>query len=355
MNTKKEANLKKYTEIESQKIPVINVGKFFEGDLNQLKELSNQVKQAQEEVGFYYLVGHGVSSAIIRSTFEVIAQFFSLPENKKNALKVNEHQIGYIPPKSSLLKSSGIENNTKLDTNEAFQLMRDRFPHDKKVSKGIRFNGLNQWPSNELLPNFRSIMTEYHDNMSKLGWRMLPIYSLALELEKNHLYQYFRDPHFINRNAHYTPSNVEDNQFGLAAHSDHGFITFLPLSNEPGLEVKTQSGKWMAVPYLQDAMFINTGEFLSRWTNGKFIATPHRVVIPKADRYAITFFYNPSDETVNTVFSSCLNNKSKLLYEPTTFLQYLKEYAEGNYLHQAKFAKRQNAASYKEATRLPEK
>ncbi|MDG2312583.1 MAG: 2-oxoglutarate and iron-dependent oxygenase domain-containing protein [Alphaproteobacteria bacterium] len=347
--------IKKQPKLQNQKIPVIDVGAFIGGDLSQLEELASQVRQAQEKVGYYYLVGHGVNSDLIKRTFEVIAQFFNLPENEKNSLKINEHQIGYIPPKSSLLKTSGIENNTKLDTNEAFQLMRDRFPHDKKVTNGVRFNGLNQWPSDELLPNFRSVMAEYHENMSQLGWCMLPIYSVALELEKNHLYQYFRDPHFINRNAHYTPSYGENNQFGLAAHSDHGFITFLPLSSEPGLEVKTQSGDWMAVPHLHNAMFINTGEFLSRWTNGRFIATPHRVVIPKAHRYAITFFYNPSDETINKVFPSCVNNKGKLLYEPTTFLQYLKEYAEGNYLHQAEFAKRQNAASYKEASRLPDK
>ena len=337
--------IKKQAKLEQQKIPVIDVSKFVDGDFSELEGLALQVRQAQEKVGYYYLIGHGINSDLIKRTFEEITQFFNLPENEKNSLKINEHQIGYIPPKSSLLKTSGIENNTKLDTNEAFQLMRDRFPHDKKVTDRIRFNGLNQWPPSELLPNFRRVMTEYHDNMCRLGWRMLPIYSVALELEKNHLYQYFRDPHFINRNAHYTPSNVEENQFGLAAHSDHGFITFLPISNEPGLEVKTQSGEWMAVPHLQDAIFINTGEFLSRWTNGRFIATPHRVVIPKAHRYAITFFYNPSDETINTVFPSCLNNKGKLLYEPKTFLQYLKEYAEGNYLHQAEFAKRQNAAS----------
>ena len=72
--------------------------------------------------------------------------------------------------------------------------------------------------------------------------------------------------------------------------------------------------------------------------------TPHRVVVPQRDRYTITFFYNPSDETVNTPFSTCLDADNPLRFEPTTFIQYLKDYAEGNYLHQAEYAKRQNAA-----------
>ena len=104
------------------------------------------------------------------------------------------------------------------------------------------------------------------------------------------------------------------------------------------------SGDWIAAPHVPGAMLVNTGEFLNRWTNGRFIATPHRVLVPQRDRYTITFFYNPSDETVNTPFSTCVDEDHPARFEPTTFIQYLKDYAEGNYLHQAEFAKRQNAA-----------
>ena len=114
-----------------------------------------------------------------------------------------------------------------------------------------------------------------------------------------------------------------------------------------GLEVKTQEGEWIEVPHLPEAMLINTGEFLSRWTNGKFIATPHRVLIPKTDRYAITFFYNPSDETINEPFETCISRSEPTAYKPTSFINYLKDYAEGNYLHQAEFAKRQRSTKVK--------
>ena len=327
-------------------IPIFDATACFNGDPGALQTLAGQVRHAQEEIGFYYLTGHGVAQDLIDRTFDAIAAFFALPEDEKIALKVNEHQIGYIPPKASLLKTSVVakDTNTKRDTNEAFQLMRDLTPHDPKIVEGIRFYGLNQWPDAALVPGMRATMAEYHDVMSRLGWRMLPVYSVALGLEANHLYQYFRDPHFLNRNAHYAPGTPEDNQFGLGPHSDHGFVTFLPLSEVPGLEVKTQSGEWIAAPHVPGAMLINTGEFLNLWTNGRFIATPHRVLVPQRDRYTITFFYNPSDETVNTPFSTCVDANNPARFEPTTFIQYLKDYAEGNYLHQAEFAKRQNAA-----------
>jgi isopenicillin N synthase-like dioxygenase len=325
-------------------IPIFDATAAFDGEPGALEALASQVRHAQEDIGFYYLSGHGVPQDLIGRTFDAVAGFFALPDDEKAALKVDEHQLGYIPPKASLLKTSGIENNTKLDTNEAFQLMRDRSPHDPKVAAGIRFNGLNQWPDTGRVPGLRETMAEYHDVMSQLGWRMLPVYSLALGLEANHLFQYFRDPHFINRNAHYAPGAAEDNQFGLAPHSDHGFVTFLPLSEVPGLEVKTQGGDWIPAPYVPGAMLVNTGEFLDRWTNGRFIATPHRVLVPQRDRYTITFFYNPSDETVNAPFATCVDAENPVRFEPTTFIQYLKDYAEGNYLHQAEYAKRHDAA-----------
>ena len=323
------------------KIPIIDASEYFSGKKGSLESLAEQVKTAQEQIGFYYLVGHDVSSDLINKTFKSVSRFFALPKEVKETRKVNEHQIVYIPPKASLVKTSGIAHNTKLDTNEAYQLMRDRVPSDPKVANNERFYGMNQWPQSRLIEGFRKTMTEYHDTMSKLGWKMLPVYSVSLGMDKNYLFQFFREPHFINRNAHYAPSQADENQFGLAPHSDHGFITFLPLSDVPGLEVKTQEGKWIEVPHLPEAMLINTGEFLSRWTNGKFIATPHRVLIPKTDRYAITFFYNPSDDTINEPFETCISKSVSTAYKPTSFINYLKEYAEGNYLHQAEFAKRQ--------------
>ena len=198
-------------------IPIFDATACFNGDPGALQTLADQVRHAQEEIGFYYLTGHGVAQDLIGRTFDAIAAFFALPEDEKFALKVNEHQIGYIPPKASLLKTSVVakDTNTKRDTNEAFQLMRDLTPHDPKIVEGIRFYGLNQWPDTALVPGMRAIMAEYHDVMSRLGWRMLPVYSVALGLEANHLYQYFRDPHFLNRNAHYAPGTPEDNQFGL--------------------------------------------------------------------------------------------------------------------------------------------
>ena len=70
-----------------------------------------------------------------------------------------------------------------------------------------------------------------------------------------------------------------------------GFLTLLPVVDVPGLQIRKTSGDWLPVPHIEGAILVNTGEFLNRWTNGQFMATPHRVLPPSIDRYSIAFFY----------------------------------------------------------------
>ena len=46
----------------------------------------------------------------------------------------------------------------------------------------------------------------------------------------------------------------------------------------PGLAFRTQTGDWIDVPTVPDAFIVNGGQLLLRWTNDRFLATPHRAV-----------------------------------------------------------------------------
>ena len=327
-------------------IPIYDVGPYLAGEDGALDALAAQVRYAQEEIGFYYIINHGVPQSLIDDTFAAVTRYFALPAEEKLTLKVDHHQIGYIPPKASILKTSGIEDNKKPDTNEAFQLVHDRTPNDPKVIEGRRFSSLNKWPDEALVPGFRAQMLAYHAAMRALGWEFLAVYARALDLPADWFHPYFADdPHYINRNAHYAPVETEEGQYGLAAHSDHGFMTFLPMQQVPGLEIKTQDGRWIAAPFVPGAMLVNTGEFLNRWSNERFLATPHRVLAPAADRYAITFFYGPCDEARMVPPETCVGPDNPPKFEPVTFLEYMIAYSEGNYLHQAAYARAQAAAA----------
>jgi isopenicillin N synthase-like dioxygenase len=94
------------------------------------------------------------------------------------------------------------------------------------------------------------------------------------------------------------------------------------------------SGKWIEVEPVRGAMVVNTGEFFNRWTNGRFIATPHRVVPPKKDRYALTFFFNANDETVAEPLPTCMPGRARSRStKPMSFHDFFVTYMDGNYIY----------------------
>jgi isopenicillin N synthase-like dioxygenase len=323
-----------------EEIPILDLGPYLAGEAGARETLVAELRHAQENIGFYFIVNHGVPQKLFDRCFAELANFFALPFEEKIKLKFDEHMIGYIPPKSTVYETSTINKNTKKDQNETILIGVEYAADHPRYREGRRFRVPNRWPAD--MPSFRDTMIEYQQTMMGLGWQLLPLYALALDKPADYFNPFFEnDPHCIGRNSHYPVVDLEENQFGIAPHSDHGFITLLPLSDVPGLEILTQSGKWIPAPHIPGAILVNTGEFLNRWTNGRFIATPHRVVSPARDRYAITFFYSPCDEAVAEPLDSCVSPDNPAQYDPMSFIDYLAFYSDGNFLHE----KRKRAAS----------
>ena len=85
----------------------------------------------------------------------------------------------------------------------------------------------------------------------------------------------------------------------LDAHKDLSTITLLSQDSLGGLEVWDEDkGTYTAVPVLEDALLINAGLFLEKWTGGLIEATPHRVCnVPGGrSRWIIVFFTLPDHD-----------------------------------------------------------
>lgn len=92
----------------------------------------------------------------------------------------------------------------------------------------------------------------------------------------------------------------EKNITRCGAHCDYGTFTLLSQDSEGGLEVKLPgTHKWARVGHLPGAILINTGEILSMWSQERYPALEHRVVIPQQEnlrtrgRHSIAFFCHP--------------------------------------------------------------
>jgi isopenicillin N synthase-like dioxygenase len=314
-------------------IPVLDTSRYFAGDTDELIRLGGELRHAFENVGFYYLRGHGVSRSLIDAMFRECERFHAQPMERKVALRINEHTIGYMAMGGSIARSSKVNNNTKPSVNEAFFLRRERTADDPDVIAGKRFRGLNQWPAD--LPGFRDTALAYMGAMEQLGKKLVRIYAVALDLPPDYFDPMFELPNMIQRFTHYPPRpSYEDNEFSIAPHTDSGFMTLLAPSAVPGLSIRLPDGTWFEAPSDPDAFIVNGGDILRRWTNDRFLSTPHRAINASGRaRYAIPFFFDTNPDTVIGCLPTCQSPDNPAKYEPITYDDYALWYAMRNYVH----------------------
>ena len=81
--------------------------------------------------------------------------------------------------------------------------------------------------------------------------------------------------------------------------------------------------KWHDVPFNKNSFIVNTGLGLQYLTNGKFMATNHRVLFNNAKRISIPFFFEPSyDFHLNP---NLLKIKNKPLYKIDNYEIFLEQ------------------------------
>ena len=311
-------------------IPVIDLGPYLAARQGAFGATARELGQALEDVGFFVIVNHGVPQALIDRTFAEARRFHAQPMEAKLALRMNEHNNGYMMLGRYAVWTSDVNANDKPDLNEAFFVKRERGPDDPLVRAGRRFAGPNQWP--EDLPGFREAVLTYTDTVDALGRALLPLCAAALALPADAFDAAFAESQFSFRLTHYPPVAAEANQFGIAPHTDANFLTFLAQSEVPGLQVRMPDGDWVDVPYVPGSFAVNSGDMMQRWTNHRFKSTPHRALPPVGrPRYAIPYFMGPHLDTEIACLPTCQGPEAPPRDPPITYAAYLDWWYDANY------------------------
>jgi isopenicillin N synthase-like dioxygenase len=107
-----------------------------------------------------------------------------------------------------------------------------------------RFRSANRWPAG--MPGFREPIVAYCDTMEQLVRKLVRLYACALRLPLAYFDQPFEEPQYKLRMTHYPyRTDLADDEFGIAPHTDTSFLTLLAPNDVPGLSIRTQSGKWI--------------------------------------------------------------------------------------------------------------
>ncbi|HQS18073.1 2-oxoglutarate and iron-dependent oxygenase domain-containing protein [Reyranella sp.] len=312
-------------------IPIIDVGPCLAGEPGAIERASRELRAALTEIGFYFVVNHGVPPDLIRNTFDQAARFHALPLDRKMDVRIDKHNVGYLPIRGDTLRTSTVQTVTKPNLNEAFFVARDLPADHPDVVADRRFRSANRWPSD--LPGFREAVVDYCNTLERLVGSLMPLYARALGLPATYFDAAFAEPQYKLRMTHYpNQPALADDEFGIAPHTDTSFLTLLAPNDVSGLSIRGRDGRWIEAPVLPDAYLVHGGQLLQRWTNDVCLATPHRAVNRSGgERYALAFFCDNAIDWPIAAVPTTVGPDRPPKYPTTWYTDYMVEYQKRTY------------------------
>lgn len=307
-----------------EQIPVIDFAPFLHGSAADRKAVARKIGEACRNIGFFYLINHGVPPALTEQTFAEARRFFALPLEKKREIAIEKSPChrGYFGLGGENLDPK--KQRYAGDLKEGIKIGRDLAADHPLVRAGTPLHGPDQWPAN--LPGWREVMQDSYDALVRLGRELMHAFALALELPEHHFDRWLTGPMATLGPLHYPPheGRISESRLGAGAHTDFGCLTILAQDPVGGLQVRNSAGEWIDAPYVAGSFVVNIGDMMERWTNGIFSSTVHRVINSSGkDRYSLPFFFDPDFNADLTCLQTCWGPDRPARYPPTTGGQHL--------------------------------
>ncbi|CAH0027516.1 unnamed protein product [Clonostachys rhizophaga] len=304
-------------------IPTIDLTNIDSPSLELRQAIAKEMYTACHDVGFFYVVNHGIPQSVIDDAFKLLKRFFALERDIKMDAHVQKNPAirGYEP-----MGETKLDPRTRGDVKEAFTMgdcplepEQDYVGKTGQPPPSHLKRPQNIWPSEA--PWWREGLYQYYNHVLPLAMKLVKLFALGLGLPEDELDQYFKFPITGMRPLYYPPTPVDnDNKdvtnVGLGAHSDFDWLTLVLQDSVPALEVLNQSGQWVSAPPTPGTLVCNVGQFLERQTNGLFPATVHRVRnLTGLERYSLPFFLTMDVDAEVDVLECCQREGEEKQYE----------------------------------------
>jgi isopenicillin N synthase-like dioxygenase len=274
------------------------------------------------------VTGHQVPRERAAEMRSVLRRFFALPDAVKRPYAVSVNGRGWLPPGA---EANGYAEGTETppDLKESYTFGADQPTGDPDVD--AYWFAPNVFPDE--VPELRAVVVDYLARMRALADELLRLCAAALGVDHDFFTRHTgHATHTLNVNW-YPPVAIagapEPGQFRIGPHTDFGTVTIL--DREPGrggLQVWNADDGWQDAPYDPDALTINIGDLLARWTGGRWLSNRHRVLPPQAeapdeDLVSLVYFYEADHDTVVHSLKPPIGRPND--YEPVTSAAFLRE------------------------------
>jgi len=243
-----------YTElsrIDIPRLPIIDLSLFDAGDPWR-DHVAAQVDWAASTFGFFYVVGHGIETPLVDALMESSRRYF-----RRN------------------LEASRPQSEVPADVDGTY-------------------------PD---LPDVSETVGDYTAAVTGLGHKLMTTFGRALLLGDSYFVdRYTGEPSVRLRIFNYPPAprraGIGEGQWGVAPHTDDGFLTLVRQDDVGGLQLR-HAGMWLDVPYVPDSFVVAIGGQLEHLTNGRYVSALHRVRNHSLrDRLSMPFFFDPAFDAV---------------------------------------------------------
>ncbi|MGB3613194.1 MAG: 2OG-Fe(II) oxygenase family protein [Elainellaceae cyanobacterium] len=313
--------------LDSVHIPIVDFESFIEGDLAAQLLVSERIYQACHEMGFVYLKNVGISQRLIEQMFAQSNRLFSLPDAAKAELSrarqiTPDLTMGYIA-----LEQEAANPKRPGDLKEAFDVFKSGCFLEAAFETRAAVPA--SWQERLQSTAFSPTAAEFFTVCSKAASEIFRSFAMGLQLPVS----FFEERHQRNMNLrllHYPPIHHQPRPGQLRAgdHADFGSLTLLFQDKNGGLEIRTADGRWIMAPPMPDAVLINVGDLMQRWTNNQLRSTRHRVTLPQngkvnQPRYSVAFFCDPDLDAMVECLDNCRDRDRPALYSPVLAGDYL--------------------------------
>lgn len=316
-------------------VSVIDFQQFHEGTKAGKLAVGKEMVKMMREVGFMYVMNHGIPETDQRRMFEWSKKFFDLSESQKAKCShppEGAHHRGW----SHVGKEKVVQmvfDKKEVDKLRKVPDIKESFDLGNENNKQF----YNIWPDEDDIPGFKEYCQYYFKVCDATGKLFLRAIALGMGLEEEFFLPYHDESDNQLRLLHYPSTDEESLKTGkaerVASHTDFGTLTMLLQDDCGGLQVEDpfNKGTYIPAPQIKNTIIVNTGDFLMRWSNNQLISILHRVTNPPVDsangiskaRYSIPFFIGANKDRVIDALEGTYSDTNPKRYPPITAGEYL--------------------------------
>ncbi|KAI0151626.1 putative isopenicillin N synthetase [Xylariaceae sp. FL1272] len=276
-------------------IPILDLA--LSRDPETKPQFLSELRHALMEVGFLYLKNVGIPDDLWDAVISEGKAFFDIPKEEKLKIEMKNAPsfLGYSQL-SAEITAGAVDHREQIDLSTTHPVPSPTSPPYENL------RAPNQWPSSDILPNFRPVYQEYMTLMGSISITFTSLIAEAISLPSNAFERYF-EPDQQHKLKIVKYPDVSDLGLdlppgtqgqGVGPHKDSMLTSYLlQASNHKGLQVQNMRGEWIDCPPIDRTLVVAIGQGLEALTKGVCASTTHRVLSPRAGegaRFSIPFF-----------------------------------------------------------------